>query len=135
MKSLATRFGKFSLVGALGAIVQLATATILVKIFDFSAVAATPFAVEIAILHNLAWHERFTWRDRRGNDFAKRGWRFHATNGMVSLFGNTILVYWLRSRLNFPLLESEIIAIVACSAVNFSLADRWVWRGIKDPFS
>jgi len=131
MKKLATRFGKFGLVGVLGAIIQLAAATLLVRFFRFTAVVATALAVEVAILHNLAWHERFTWRDRKGNAF-ERSCRFHAANGLVSFFGNTILVYWFCKGLNWTALESESIAIVACSAVNFWLADRWVWMPLSD---
>ena len=131
MKSLAARFGRFNLVGILGAIVQLAALSILTKCFRLSTIAATPIAIEIAVLHNLTWHERFTWRAgpcEGGRQIAKRAWRFHASSGVVSLAGNLGLMYFLVERLKAPALPSAVIAILTCSMVNFWLADRWVWR-------
>lgn len=129
MNRLAARFGKFNFVGLLGAIVQLAAMSLLSKFFHMPVAIATPFAVEIAVIHNLMWHDRFTWRERRsGRGALDRACRFHASNGLVSIAGNTILMYWLVERMRAPALPSAVLAVVACSALNFLLADRWVWR-------
>ena len=66
------RFGKFNLVGMMGAVLQIALVWLLTKRAGFSTIAATAIAVECAILHNFAWHERFTWRDRAGESGASR---------------------------------------------------------------
>jgi putative flippase GtrA len=99
--------------------------------FGDGSIAATPLAVEIAILHNFVWHERFTWRNRASQNFrqtARRLWRFHAANGLVSLAGNTILMYALVQRLKAPALPTAMGAIAICSLANFLIADRWVYR-------
>jgi len=130
MKSVESRFGRFSLVGLLGALLQLLLISLLTQYFGFAGVAATPIAVEITILHNFIWHERFTWRERCPKtlrQIAERLWRFHATNGFVSLTGNTILMYFLVRRLHAPVLPTAIGAIILCSLANFLLADRWVY--------
>jgi dolichol-phosphate mannosyltransferase len=127
---LLARFGKFNLVGLLGTALQLLLLYVLTKRFHTSAVAATPVAVEIVVLHNFAWHERFTWRDRQLKSLRQRTarlWRFHAGNGLTSLLGNTVLAYCLVERLKVPVLQSAIAAILVCSLVNFFLADRWVY--------
>ena len=81
------------------------------------------------MLHNFMWHERFTWPDRRvKQQMARRLWRFHAANGLVSFIGNTILMYCLADRLNVPVARSAIAAILVCSFANFLIADRWVYR-------
>lgn len=83
-----SRFGKFNLVGLLGAALQMVLLWLLIKRFQVSALAATPVAVEIVVLHNLAWHERRTWRDRPAKNLRQRMvrfWRFHAANGLTSL--------------------------------------------------
>ena len=132
---LLARLGKFNLVGLLGAALQLLLLYLLTKCFHMSAVAATPVAVEIVVLHNFAWHERFTWRDRPLNRIRQRMarlWRFHAGNGLTSLLGNTALVYALVEWIHAPIVLSAIVAIVVCSLVNFFLADRWVYAGSKD---
>ena len=127
---LLARLGKFNLVGLLGAAWQLLLLSALTKCVHMSAVAATPVAVEIVVLHNFAWHERFTWRDRPLNSIRQRMarlWRFHAGNGLTSLLGNTALAYCLVERLKAPVLPSAMGAIVICSLINFFVADRWVY--------
>jgi putative flippase GtrA len=124
------RLGKFNLVGLLGAGLQLLLIYAFTRRFHMSAVAATAAAVEIVVLHNFAWHETFTWRDRRLNGIRQRTarlWRFHAGNGLTSLLGNSILVYWLVEQLKAPVLPSVIGAIAFCSLINFFIADRWVY--------
>jgi putative flippase GtrA len=119
---LLARLGKFNLVGLLGAALQLRLLYVLTKCFYMSAVAATPVAVEIVVLHSFAWHERFTWRDRRPTSVRQRTarlWRFHAGNGLTSLLGNTALAYFLVERLKAPALPSAMGAIGFCSLINF----------------
>lgn len=125
-----TRLGKFNLVGAMGAALQLGLLSALTRRAHLPVVAATPLAVEMVVLHNFVWHESYTWRDRRRvgeNTMATRLWRFHAGDGMVSLVGNTALAYCLVELLKAPVLLSATVAIVVCSLINFFLADRWVY--------
>ena len=59
-----TRWLAFNGVGALGVIVQLAVLALLVHGASVHYLVATAIAVEAAVLHNFAWHQRWTWRDR-----------------------------------------------------------------------
>lgn len=123
-------FGRFNLVGLLGAALQLLLLHVLTKCFHVPGIGATPLAVEIVVLHNFMWHERFTWRDRqpkRARQVIIRLVRFHAGNGFISLLGNTVLTYWLVDRLKAPLLPSALGAIAVCAVANFLIADRWVY--------
>ena len=125
------RFGRFSLVGFMGAVLQLMLVWLLTRSFGVLSTVATLIAVEIAVLHNFIWHERFTWGNRgtrRRGQFAQRLWRFHAGNGLVSLAGNTMLMYCLVERLKAPVVPAATAAIVLCSLANFLIADRWVFR-------
>ena len=123
------RFGRFNLVGLLGAALQLLLIAVLTKTTHLPPVAATPIAVEIVVLHNFVWHEHFTWPDRRvRRQVGRRLCRFHAGNGLVSLVGNTFIMYGLVDRLKLPLALSSILAIVVCALANFLIADRWVYR-------
>jgi putative flippase GtrA len=124
------RVGRFSLVGLLGAALQLFLLHLLTAYVHLCDVAATPIAVEIAMLHNCAWHERFTWCNRSAKSLPQRAvrlWRFHAGNGLISLCGNTVLIYCLVERLEIPVMPSAIGAIALCSLVNFLLTDGWVY--------
>lgn len=61
---LSARFGRFNLVGLMGAALQLVLLDLLIERFGLPGIVAAPIAVETAVLHNFFWHERFTWRDR-----------------------------------------------------------------------
>ena len=129
------RFGRFSLVGFMGALLQLILISILSKRLGGVRVA-TLIAVEITILHNFIWHERFTWKDRATKSSRERLGRiarFHFGNGFTSLAGNTLLMYWVVERLNRPPLPTAIAGIALCSMANFWLADRWVMIRAGEP--
>jgi putative flippase GtrA len=130
------RFGKFSLVGVLGAAIQVVVFDLLINFFHLPKVAAAPIAVEMVLLNNFFWHERFTWHDRSSGGLRQRAIRlcwFHVTNGALSLGGNTALIYLLVEQLKAPALPSAIAAIAFCAPVNFVLADRCVYRKAAHP--
>lgn len=124
------RFGRFNLVGLAGAGVQLLVFDFLLRALHLPGVTATPIAVEIAVLHNFLWHERFTWRDRELSGMRERAvrlWRFHAGNGLISVLGNSAVTYVLMDWVNAPPLLAAVAAIAVCAPANFLLADRWVY--------
>jgi putative flippase GtrA len=57
------RAAAFVIVGALGFVVQIAALAALLAA-GCPYLIATAAAVEVAVLHNFAWHERWTWADR-----------------------------------------------------------------------
>src|SRR5262249_39203737 len=95
MQSLGLHYLKFNLVGALGIIVQLLALHLLTSFFGLNYLIATGLAVEAAILHNFALHERWTWSDRpRQNriESVYRLFRFNSTTGVISIIGNLIFM-------------------------------------------
>ena len=131
------RFLKFSLVGALGIAVQFGVLALLTAI-QINYLLATGLAVECAVLHNFLWHLRFTWSDRTpsgGRSLLQSLFRFHLSNGLISLMGNLLLMRILVGRLSLPPLDASPIAIAACFALNFQASDRWVFlcRGYSCP--
>ena len=124
------RFARFNVVGLLGAGVQLLAFSLLLRASHLRPAEAAPIAVEIAVLHNFVWHERFTWRDREPANWrriAGRLGRFHAANGLISVFGNLAVTYCLVEWLGAPALLSAVAAIGVCTPANFLAADRWVY--------
>ena len=121
------RLVTFNLVGVLGAIVHLATLSIWSRWLGLPAPLASLLAVEAALIHNFLWHERWTWRDRWPADGRMgRLLRFHGANGLVSVAGSGLLVPCLMHA-GLAVEAAGIMAIVACSLVNFRLADRGVF--------
>jgi putative flippase GtrA len=125
----------------MGATLQLLLVWLFTKHFGILSSVATPLAIEITILHNFLWHERFTWSGR-GPKGSRQGafrlWRFHAANGLISLGGNTILMYCLVERLHAPTMPTAIGGIILFSLANYFVADRWVYtnaleRHVSEP--
>jgi putative flippase GtrA len=122
------RWGKFNLVGAMGAAVQLTALALLNRWTGGHYLLASAAAIEITLLHNFIWHQHYTWRDRRDRTAWLRQFvRFHLSIGLVSMLGNLVLMRLLVDRAHLPLLLSNVIAIVCCSLANFRLGNNWAF--------
>jgi putative flippase GtrA len=99
---------------------------------------ATGLAVEIAVIHNFLWHERFTWADRPAarpvQSFIRLA-KFNAGNGLVSIAGNLLLMRLLVGELKFNYVAANLVAIALCSLVNFVLGDRFVFGQVSKEVS
>lgn len=127
------RWMKFNLVGGVGIAVQLLMLWLLTAC-GMGYMLATALAVESAVLHNFIWHERFTWRDRRNGRLlqsAARLLRFNLSTGTVSIVGNLLLMRLLVGRAHARLMLANMIAIAACSVLNFIVSDKWVFRAVR----
>ncbi len=130
------RWVKFNAVGGIGIGVQLAALAVFRSWLKLDYLLATGLAVEIAVIHNFLWHERFTWADRpaaRRVQSLMRFAKFNASNGAVSIAGNLVLMRLLVGELELNYFESNLVAIVICSLVNFVLGDRFVFETKAKP--
>jgi putative flippase GtrA len=124
------RWMKFNAVGGIGIVVQLGALALFRSRLKLDYLVATGLAVEIAVIHNFLWHERFTWADRparRPVQSLVRLAKFNASNGAVSILGNLALMRLLVGELKVNYVAANLIAIVVCSLVNFLLGDRFVF--------
>jgi putative flippase GtrA len=130
-KRIFSRWLKFNFVGGIGIAVQLLALAILRSLLHLDYLSATALAVETAVIHNFIWHERFTWADRppgRSTQSLIRLARFNASNGLVSIVGNLVLMRWLVGTLRLNYFLANLFAIAACSLVNFLLSDCFVFQ-------
>ena len=130
------RWMKFNAVGGIGIGVQLAALAIFRSWLKLDYLLATGLAVEIAVIHNFLWHERFTWADRPARRRVRslvRLAKFNASNGAVSIVGNLVLMRLLAGELKVNYVASNLIAIALCSLVNFLLGDRFVFDPEENP--
>src|SRR5262249_6038068 len=98
---------------------------------EMNYLGATFVAVEIAVLHNFIWHERWTWLETtRSNAEGAVGrlFRFHLTNGLISIVGNLLLIWIFVSKFHIYYSLATLIAIATCSILNFVASDRLVLR-------
>lgn len=127
-----SRWATFNAIGLAGMVVQLGVLALLVRVPGVHYLAATVLAVEAALLHNFAWHQRWTWRDRPAASRRARTIRlvrFHLLNGSVSFAGNLLLMAWLCGQLQLDPVLANVAAITVCSVVNFALAHLFVFGG------
>jgi putative flippase GtrA len=124
------RWVKFNIVGGIGVGVQLAVLAAFRSWLQLDYLLATGMAVEIAVIHNFVWHERFTWMDRpatgRGRSLVRFA-KFNISNGAVSIAGNLALMRLLVGTAKWNYVASNVLAIAVCSLVNFLLGDRFVF--------
>jgi putative flippase GtrA len=128
-----TRFVRFNVVGLLGIGVRLAVVAVLVDRAGMHYLVATALAVEVAVLHNFFWHDRWTFAD--GRDAATPPGRlflrclaFHAGNGLVSMLGSLAIMPLLVGGLHLHYLTANLVAIATTGLLNFALSDRAVFR-------
>ena len=119
---------KFNVVGALGFALQSSALFVLTHAAPrFSYLAATTVAVELAVLNNFVWHQRWTWNDRptaTRKETLRRLAKFNVTTGMVSIAGNLALMNLLVGRFGLPIIGANLASVVTCSILSFILADR-----------
>jgi dolichol-phosphate mannosyltransferase len=119
---------KFNLVGVVGFGLQTGVLFIFTHATrQVSYLAATATAVELAVLNNFIWHQRWTWRDRPSltiKQTLRRLVKFNLTSGLFSIVGNLIFMAFLVGRLGLPIGPANLASVAACSVVSFFLADR-----------
>jgi putative flippase GtrA len=127
----ARRWIIFNAIGLAGMLVQLAVVAFLARVVGWHYLIATAVGVESAVLHNFVWHQHWTWRDRPAHSSRTTAFRFmnfHLVNGAVSLAGNVGLTAFCTGVAGLDALVSNVIAIIACSVVNFAASESFVFQ-------
>jgi putative flippase GtrA len=123
------RWLKFNTVGAIGIVIQLAALAVLKSLLHVEYLWATALAVEVAVLHNFVWHERWTWKGKVGKKGVLiRLVRFNLTTGAVSILANLIFMRLLVGQLHLQYLVANLLSIAATSIANFLLSEWFVFR-------
>lgn len=119
---------KFNVVGVLGFALQSGALFVLTHTAPhLSYLAATVVAVELAVLNNFIWHQRWTWNDRPASnkkETLRRLAKFNITTGLVSIAGNLLLMNLLVGRFGLPVAPANVASVATCSIFSFILADR-----------
>ena len=124
---------KFNLVGVLGFGLQSAALFVLTHLaYPVSYLAATTVAVELAVLNNFVWHQRWTWNDRPSStkkETACRLAKFNLTSGLLSITGNLVLMSVLVGHFRLRVTPANALTVACCSILNFIVADRIAFEG------
>jgi putative flippase GtrA len=126
---LSRRGGRFLLSGLAGFVAQVAALSLLVSLTTLHYAVATVIAVEIAIVVNFIFHERWTWRDRtRDTGAAGRLLRFNALTGITSILGGVAVTALLVETMGMNPIVASVLSVVTLGVVNFIGADTLVFR-------
>ena len=121
-------FIRFNLVGVIGFALQSAALFVLThSAHPLGYLAATAAAVELAVLNNFIWHQRWTWKHRPSattGETLHRLLKFNITNGAISIAGNLVFMSILVGSFGLPITGANVTSVAACSICNFFLADR-----------
>lgn len=121
------RWLRFNAVGIMGTGVQIASLAVMLR-WRVNYLVATAIAVELALLHNYAWHRRYTWAGHAGSL-----WRFHFSNGLISVVSNLLLMRLMKGAMGWPPIPANLVAVTLTSFVNFTFASRWVFAQTRSP--
>ena len=122
------RWARFNAVGLMGVVVQISILMFLRVVWNMHYLPATALAVEVAVLHNFFWHDRWTWSDRTTvaqTSVMSRFIRFNVTVGTVSIAQNLLLMELLVTGLNLHYLPANLLSIGSCSTLNH-LFSNWL---------
>jgi dolichol-phosphate mannosyltransferase len=124
---LSARFGRFSVVGATGLVVNTVLLAALSGVIGIHYAVAAVLATQGSTLWNLVFTERwvFAGRDHKHSG-RRRATAFFVMNN-VALVARIPLLVLLTSTVGINYLVSNILSLVALALVRFGIADVWIW--------
>ncbi len=121
------RFGKYNVVGLMGLCVKFSVLAFLVEAAHAGYMLGAALAVEAVMLHNFAWHLRWTWRDRSqgltAGEVFSRLVRFQCGNGAIALIANLVIMRILVAGLGMHYFAANLIATALAGLANFMLSE------------
>jgi putative flippase GtrA len=130
-----SRFVKFSLVGALGAVIDFGLLNLMKGVFGWPLIWANTFSVSVAIVSNFTWNRLWTYPESRSRKKRTQLPQFTAVNIVGLLINNLIVVgldYILQSHVGEPWSYNlaKAVAIGVVLFWNFGINRLWTYRGL-----
>jgi putative flippase GtrA len=125
--TLAQRFQKFLVVGAVGLAVNLGTLFVLHDLAGVGFTYASPVAVAISMVVTFGFNEVWTWHDRGSGRVLHRAMMYVPIN-TVGLVINAQLAIFLKDRLEIHYLLAQFIGAGVAALWNFGLNNVITWR-------
>ncbi len=118
------RFLRFGAVGALGVGVNSLALFVAHGVAGLPLLVASPLAVEVAILHNFVWNERWTFGARRFSLTRLGKFNLTSLGGLVITSG---VLYLLVAYGGLHYMLANLMGIAAATAWNFTASLLWTW--------
>lgn len=118
---------KFLLVGGLGVIINSLALVVLHQFLRFPLVIASLAAVELAIVNNFLWNDRWTFGRKERS--LQRFFQFNLVScgGLVITTGT---LWVLVSHLAAPYLLANLLGIGLATCWNFGMSLLWTWGSV-----
>ncbi len=130
-----TRFVKFAIVGAVGAIIDFGLLNLLRGYFGWPLLLANTVSVSVAILSNFVWNRLWTFPESRSRKKRKQLPQFALIN-IIGLLINNLIVVGLDAVLVPHIGEpwsyniAKAVAIGVVLFWNFGANRLWTYRGL-----
>jgi putative flippase GtrA len=130
-----SRFIKFALVGALGAIIDFGFLNLMRGYFGWDLLWANTFSVSIAIVSNFTWNRLWTYPESRSRQKRKQLPQFALVN-LIGLLINNLIVVGVDAILVSYIGEpwsynaAKAVAIGVVLFWNFGVNRLWTYRGL-----
>jgi putative flippase GtrA len=129
------RILKFAMVGASGVLVnEIILSIFKIWITGVALYIGNAIAVEISIVNNFVWNDRFTFRsiEEKGPSSWDKVVRLIKYNlvSLTSTLVNIAVFYYLNSVLGVFYIWSSLAAIAVAFVVNYFGSFRWAWRKV-----
>jgi putative flippase GtrA len=142
-----TRFLKFAVVGAIGAVIDFAVANLLVYAFHTSLLVAGTISFICAIFSNFTWNRLWTYPDSRSKSPLTQFIQFSVISVMgliirvpILMFGEPLLLRFFESLpFQFPILTPDFLAknftlafaIIIVMFWNFFINRYWTYNDVE----
>jgi dolichol-phosphate mannosyltransferase len=124
---LTARFGRFTVVGATGLVVNTLLLALFADVAGMYYVAAAILATQGSTLWNFCLTEGWVFADREHQRTrGRRAAMFFAMNN-AALALRVPLLFVLTTGLGMHYLVSNILSLVALTVIRFGVADAWIW--------
>jgi len=132
-KLVSIDFVRFCIVGVAGFIINYALLSLFYKQLGIHIFVSQLLASEIALFHNFAMHNNWTYRHRKTEKTLKNYLiEFHATS-WVAIIGSALLVGFCVRVLHFDYTLALIISSAVALFWNFFWTKYFIWNNKQKP--
>jgi dolichol-phosphate mannosyltransferase len=125
-----SRFLKFCLVGASGVLVNMFFFWLFYKKLGIFSLFSSFLAIQIAVLNNFLWNDKWTWREKRKpgiEQFFIRLGKFALSSNLTSASANLLGVWIFLNLLGWNYLVSNLLGIGLGVILNFLANHYWTY--------
>lgn len=120
-------FIRFSIVGVINTLVNLAVLFVLTEFFGVYYVISAVFAFIAAVTNSFVLNKTWTFKYKTKNNLSKKYTQFFMVS-IIAFIVNLLILYFLTEYLHFYYMTSQIIGIIFNLIINFLGNKLWTFK-------